>query len=378
MAEQRSASIAEKNAALRRGTRNRIAKRRPGFVDPFSLRKKRKTKVEGDELLSALSPCSEEGNLKVRLPQNTQSLDSTEKNHNSSSFEGSRAISEVVHRLPTSNPKVRVIIRRKPQPDVPNTASLKLVLSDKPVVKLNLRIKPPQPKVESNLVETSPTRGGRQQADTEPNSGVKVRKQEGGEIPSNPLRKSPLGKSPHKVITKVKLLVSPRRDVKRSLSDREENSFDRCQRQALESSQRPQKKRRNSESLENSEDSHATQTPTKSIVPIEDVTKRSNEKRHDVEAEHQKPQLKSEPKEDMKEVRTAIGMELKRTQSSEDEKAREESKLTTKTPKKNVNLALQAKLLPIRKRPYMREERASSSPVLRRSTRNRQRQGYSR
>lgn len=50
---------------VRRGTRNRTKKQRPGFIDPFSLRKKRKMTLE-DAVLSPLSSLSDVSSVQVQ------------------------------------------------------------------------------------------------------------------------------------------------------------------------------------------------------------------------------------------------------------------------------------------------------------------------
>lgn len=50
---------------LRRGARNRTLKQRPDFIDPFSLRKKRKMTLE-DAVLSPLSSVSDESSSRLQ------------------------------------------------------------------------------------------------------------------------------------------------------------------------------------------------------------------------------------------------------------------------------------------------------------------------
>lgn len=61
-----------KEQSVRRGSRQRIAKTRPDFVDPFSLRKKRTDRIEST-LLSPVSPLSEEEQVEHQ-PQPAQPI----------------------------------------------------------------------------------------------------------------------------------------------------------------------------------------------------------------------------------------------------------------------------------------------------------------
>ncbi|CAN8066984.1 unnamed protein product [Agarophyton chilense] len=446
MPEQPTDSLAEKNAALRRGTRTRIAKRRPDFVDPFSLRKKRKTKTDGDELFSALSPCSEEGNLKVK-PQTISDLDSSKKEQKLSGLdeEGS---SETVHSLPTSNPKVRLIIRRKPQSHSPNVIKLKTP-DEKFSVKLRLRVKCPSENMESRVSRSAQTSGGRQPVDFVQSSGDEIKKYGDGYSPRKVLRKSP-HKSPHKEDTKLKLLLSSRPIRERKSLDMEGNAHDHSLQKTSGAVKDLKVKEHNTQLVEKSDNIASERASMKLLVPAEDDSKSLNRKGHETKSITVNLRLKFRPTEgvntqvasvrnpsglnyntneftngdrmtqilnakpvctslelkEKKEItnplmnskqdspspklnvmhdRTTPTLDSKQNATNPMWKAKQEmkthkwkTKQESSTLKLNVNHSLRADFLPIRKRPYMREGRVSFSPMLRRSTRNRRRQGNSR
>lgn len=358
MPGQQDVSGFEQNAALRRGTRNRIAKRRPDFVDPFSLRKKRKLKNEADELVSALSPCSEEGSLKQDSLHNLPVTEAKEKSNTFSRLERVRFDSERVQSLPTSNPKVKVIIRLSPATEM---ESLKKSAPAEPVVKLRLRLRAAAPKA-------NPQTNGCPLPVSASSPEV------GPHCPDNNLIQNPNGPQRLQVSRRSKLktnkavpAVGPQDNYMNNMNSKKaqccpnlkKHKVSRTSKNGRNSGEHPQKRDAVSYREELAIPSASHQDDVGPMVHIHNMNPSSSP----AYALSNNKDGSFAPKKD-----PAPSVDVKRKPGV---RKMHESQ-NTSAPKVNLKLASRVSSLPIRKRPYMREVRALPSLVLRRSTRNKQ------
>lgn len=359
MPGQQNVSGFEQNTALRRGTRNRIAKRRPDFVDPFSLRKKRKLKNEGDELLSALSPCSEEGSLKLDSTHNISVPEGKEKIRTFSKPQRKGFDTERVQSLPTSNPRVKVIIRLSPETDM---NSLDKSSSTDSVLKLRLRLRPAVTKSNSQAsgsplpIFSSSSEAGPQRPDTNTI-----------QPPACPQRSFHVNQ--HTTLKTVKIP-----------SARGYDNIDMNDMNTKKAHFHPIVEEDNA-----SRTSKDCRSGDKRTHNEEDVSYRGNLKIHPASKEasvghmiHVNHMNSSSSHADLPSKNKSLAF-LPKEDSLSSIKAEGKQRVGKATelqkrsaPKLKLMLVSRVSSLPIRKRPYMRVLTASPSPVLRRSTRNKQ------